>query len=136
MIDLHHLTQSDVKKFRSDFRHIVAFYAARNENHEYVPTDAGQLEHPYEISDFFRVFRKDIRLITAYNEIIQEKEEMSMCDIIDKIEARGEARGEAKGEAKMIKRLYQLGNTVKQIANLYQLPESKIEKYLAMETGN
>ena len=59
-----------------------------------------------------------------------------MCDIIDKIEARGEARGEAKGEAKMIKRLYQLGNTVKQIANLYQLPESKIEKYLAMETGN
>lgn len=146
LLDMHHLTQGDVVKFRSDFKHIAAFYAARNESHEYVPTDAEKLNHPYEISDFFRVFRKDDRLITAYNEIVQTKEEMTMCELFDQIEARGEARGRAKGEAegrvkgevegeaKMIKRLYQLGKTVKQIAELYQMPESKIEAYLAMDT--
>ena len=48
-------------------------------------------------------------------------------------EARGEARGEAKGEANMIKRLYRLGKTVKQIAEFFQTSEEEIESYLAME---
>lgn len=45
--------------------------------------------------------------------------------------AEGKAQGRAEGEASMIKRLYQLGNTVKQIAALFRMPESEVEKYLA-----
>ena len=44
----------------------------------------------------------------------------------------GEAKGVEKGEAGMIKRLYELGNTVKQIASLFKMPESEVERFLAM----
>lgn len=37
-----------------------------------------------------------------------------------------------EGEASMIKRLYDLGNSVKQIAALFKMPESDVEKMLAM----
>lgn len=40
--------------------------------------------------------------------------------------------GRVEGEASMIKRLFNLGNTVKQIASLFKMPESEVEKYLAM----
>ena len=46
--------------------------------------------------------------------------------------AEGEAKGRAEGEAGMIKRLHNLGNTVKQIASMFKMPESEVEKYLAM----
>ena len=46
--------------------------------------------------------------------------------------AEGEAKGVEKGEAGMIKRLYELGNTVKQIASLFKMPESEVERFLAM----
>lgn len=45
---------------------------------------------------------------------------------------KGIAEGRAEGEANMIKRLYQLGNTVKQIAAMFKMPESEVEKMLAM----
>ena len=45
---------------------------------------------------------------------------------------KGIAEGRAEGEANMIKRLYQLGNTVKQIASMFKMPESEVEKMLAM----
>ena len=37
-----------------------------------------------------------------------------------------------EGQASMIKRLHDLGNTVKQIASMFKIPESEVEKYLAM----
>lgn len=37
-----------------------------------------------------------------------------------------------EGQASMIKRLHDLGNTVKQIASMFKMPESEVEKYLAM----
>ncbi len=34
----------------------------------------------------------------------------------------------------MVKRLFELGNTVKQIAAMFKIPETKVEEYLAMKT--
>ena len=64
---MHHVSAEDSAKFKSDFRHIVEFYAARNDDTDYIPSDA-KLSHAGEIADFFRVFQNDERLITAYNE--------------------------------------------------------------------
>lgn len=93
LIDLHKLTSKDKLKFRSDFRHIVEYYAARNKNEDYLSSGA-KLDHPQEIVDFFKVFRKDNRFSVALDEIKQEREgDITMCEIIDKIEKRGEAKG-------------------------------------------
>ena len=67
LFDMHHVSAEDSAKFRSDFKHIVEFYAARNDDTDYIPSDA-KLSHAGEIADFFRVFQNDERFITAYNE--------------------------------------------------------------------
>ncbi len=53
-------------------------------------------------------------------------------DALEEGIAEGEAKGVEKGEAGMIKRLFELGNTVKQIASLFKMPESEVERFLAM----
>ena len=101
LFDMNHVSAEDSAKFKSDFRHIVEFYAALNSETEYEPSDE-TLDHAREIADFFRVFQHDERFITAYNEATKNKEEISMCKYVDRLEARGEAKGRAEGEARGI----------------------------------
>ena len=46
---------------------------------------------------------------------------------------RERREGKAEGEANMVKRLFELGNTVKQIAEMFKMSESEVERYLAMK---
>ena len=101
VFDMHKMSKEDAEKFRSDFRHIVEFYAARNTGTEYMPSDT-KLVHAREIADFFSVFQRDERFITAYYEATKEKEEITMCEYIDRLEAKGEARGRKEGKAEGI----------------------------------
>ena len=48
-------------------------------------------------------------------------------------EERGIAIGEARGKADMIRRLQQLGNTVMQIADMFKIPESEVERLLTLD---
>ena len=95
---MNHVSAEDSAKFKSDFRHIVEFYAALNSETEYEPSDE-TLDHAREIADFFRVFQNDERFITAYNEATKNKEEISMCKYVDRLEARGEEKGREEGRA-------------------------------------
>ena len=46
--------------------------------------------------------------------------------------AEGIAEGKTKGEAALLKKLQKLGNTVKQIAAMFEMPESEVERLLAI----
>ena len=46
---------------------------------------------------------------------------------------QGIAIGEARGKADMIRRLQQLGNTVMQIADMFKIPESEVERLLTLD---
>ena len=88
----------------------MEYYAARNKNEDYLSSGA-KLDHPQEIVDFFKVFRKDNRFSVALDEIKQEREgDITMCEIIDKIEKRGEARGKAKGRLDTLIELVRSGD--------------------------
>ena len=46
---------------------------------------------------------------------------------------RERREGREEGKANMVKRLFELGNTVKQIAEMFKMSESEVERYLAMK---
>jgi len=50
----------------------------------------------------------------------------------EKGKAEGIAEGKTKGEAALLKKLQKLGNTVKQIAAMFEMPESEVERLLAI----
>lgn len=47
--------------------------------------------------------------------------------------AEGLAKGEIKGEAKILQKMQKLGNSIKQLSEMFGMPENEIEKRLAME---
>ena len=47
-------------------------------------------------------------------------------------EAKGRAEGEAKGVSGMLKKLQKLGKTVKQLSEMFDMPEAEVERFLAM----
>ena len=47
--------------------------------------------------------------------------------------AEGIAEGKTKGEAALLKKLQKLGNTVKQIAAMFEMPENEVERLLAID---
>ncbi|MBQ8135014.1 MAG: hypothetical protein IJ192_11510 [Clostridia bacterium] len=49
-----------------------------------------------------KVFEHDDRFMKAYNNC-KDKEEVTMCEFVDKLEARGEARGREKERENSIK---------------------------------
>ena len=130
VFDMHKMSKEDAEKFRSDFRHIAEYYSAKYTNTEYVPSDT-KLAHAREIADFFSVFEKDERFITAYN-AIQNKGEANMCEFVDKLEARGEAKGRAEGKAEgkaeanqiLAERMRKKGYSEEEIAELLSDDES------------
>jgi len=50
----------------------------------------------------------------------------------EKGRAEGRAEGKAEGKAALLRRLQNLGNTVKQIAALFDMPESEVEQLLSL----
>ena len=51
----------------------------------------------------------------------------------EKGKAEGIAEGKTKGEAALLKKLQKLGNTVKQIAAMFEMPENEVERLLAID---
>ena len=47
--------------------------------------------------------------------------------------AKGRAEGIAKGEARILKKLQALGNSIKQLSEMFDMPESEVESLLAMD---
>ncbi len=89
-----------------------------------------------------------IELILSYNKAIghenldslAEKEffnmkitEQDIAEAKVEYEAKGRTEGEAKGEAKLLKKLVKLGNSIKQLSEMFEIPESEIEGLLALD---
>ena len=89
-----------------------------------------------------------IKLILSYNKAIghenidslAEKEffnmkitEQDIAEAKVEYEAKGRTEGEAKGEAKLLKKLVKLGNSIKQLSEMFEIPESEIEGLLALD---
>lgn len=136
---IKNMDEEQIAKFQSDFKTIAEFFYSLHNKTEYHPTDR-KLDHAEEVLDMISVFSGDDRFREEYNALSDEtrKGGISMCEIYDKIEEKGRAEGEAKGREKgkseLLKRLQNLGNTVKQIAAMFEMPESEVEKLLAMDT--
>ena len=46
--------------------------------------------------------------------------------------AEGMEKGKAEGEATLLKKLMKLGNSIKQLSEMFEMPESEIEALLAL----
>lgn len=101
VIDIAYLTMDQVKMFKSDFRYVAEYLVCKRLKQDYKP-DAKTLKHKDEVLKLFKAITGDNR----YEEILAEtagEESISMCDVLDKMEARGIEKGKAEAEEKISK---------------------------------
>ena len=156
LIDVPRLTGEQVEKFTSDFQIIADYFVQLNENKEYIPKDK-TIRHTDSFLKLMSVLTQDDKYVEMGRELSYDREGINMCEVLDKVEARGkaigeargiaigEARGEARGKA-IGKAIGALNNTVEilrviiaknswskeQAMEFIGIPKSEFAKYAAL----
>ena len=136
LIDVPRLTGEQVEKFTSDFQIIADYFVQLNENKGYVPKDI-TIRHTDSFLKLMYVLTQDDKYVEIYRELSHEKEEFNMCEVLDKVEARGEARGKAIGALNKtveILRVIIAKNSwsKEQAMEFIGIPRSEFAKYAAL----
>lgn len=140
VVDFADMSDEELRKFPPDIYIVAEYFRCKRNGWEYVPSKV-KIIHKRELFFFMQYVVGDDRF--AYDVVMQgyDKEPEYMCEVLDRIEARGEARGEAIGEAKgrleekkiMAKKLRQEGWTVERIAEFIEIPVVDVKIWLSGE---
>ena len=140
LIDVPRLTGEQVEKFTSDFQIIADYFVQLSKNNDYVPKDK-IIRHTDSFLKLMSVLTQDNKYVEMGRELSHDKEGINMCEVLDKVEARGKAIGEARGKA-----IGALNNTVEilrviiaknswskeQAMEFIGIPKSEFAKYAAL----
>lgn len=107
LFEIAYMSKEQLSCFHSDFRVVADYFVQKREKDDYIPSP-DKLKHIEAVLQFLSVMTDD----TRFEEVLNEEDESgkggvhTMCDVLDRIEARGEARGEIRGAIKEAIRLY------------------------------
>ena len=90
--------EEQVELFTSDFKIVADYFVQMRKNKEYRPSEE-IMRHVDEVLKLMTVLTGDSR----FEEVLSEPgkgDVKKMCEVLDRVEARGEARGRAIGEAR------------------------------------
>lgn len=93
------------------------------------------MKHVHAVLQMMSIMTGDHRFEDAYNDAIQ-KEELNMCEVLDRVEQRGMEKGYAAGriagrnEGKIDAFYHELGMSVSEIAEKLTITESEVQKIL------
>ena len=102
VISIKDLTLEQIQKFKSDFGIIANYFYHKYHDKDDI-YDNRVMDHPDAVLKLMKALTGDNRFEESLNEFSeQERKGITMCELLDKIEARGEALGEALGIEKGI----------------------------------
>ena len=129
LIEVIGLSDSEVKRFKSDFRSLIEFIKKRKDI-KYKVTSR-KLDHPYEFAQLIYALTNDERSLEIVDELIDENEErggVDMCDFYDKLENIGFEKGLEKGKVSALAELVKDGIlTLKQAAERMGMSVAKFK---------
>ena len=112
VFEIAYLTDEQIGYFHCDFKVVADYFAQKQRNGDYVP-NREQLNHVEAVLQLLSVMTGDSRFEDVLNqEDGSEGGVKNMCDVLDRVEARGIAIGEKKGEnklAELMDKLFSLG---------------------------
>ena len=89
VFEIAYLPDEQVERFKSDFWIVADYFTQMRKNNDYVPSER-QLIHVREVLDLMRVLTGDERFTEHIDEFEKSKETITMCRVLDEVEARGE----------------------------------------------
>ena len=108
LFEIAYLTPEQINLFQSDFRIVADYFVQLRTNKEYKPSNV-VIQHVDAVLKLMSVLTDDDRFEQAAQEMNKSKKKSkkggsgtTMCDVLDRVEARGIEKGIAVGEARGI----------------------------------
>lgn len=99
LIDVPRLTPEQVKKYKGDFQIIADYFVQLSRHGEYVPLNKS-IQHTDSFLKLMSVLTRDKRYSEVLEDFADGQEGVKMCEVLDRVEARGRAAGELAGAEK------------------------------------
>ena len=129
VFEIAYLTDEELSRFHSDFRIVADYFVQMQRSGDYIPSRE-EIKHVEAVLQLLRVMTDDTRFEDVLNK--EDGEEgtggvHTMCEFLDRVEARGEARGVAIGEARGVA-IGEIRGAIKIYCEEMNLPPSEIVK--------
>ena len=125
LIDVPRLTPEQVQKYKGDFQIIADYFVQRSNGHDYIPTNK-KIQHTDSMLKLMSVLTNDIRYYGLSEYQSDELEGASMCEVLDKVEARGKALGSEATKTEMIKNMLKENINIDIIAKVAKLTVEQV----------
>ena len=99
LFEIAFMSDDEIRRFHSDFRIIADFIAHKRADPDYVSTDRTEFVHTDEVLKLMSLLTDDDRYELTLNSEEGGKPK-NMCEMLDRVEARGVEKGRAEGMAK------------------------------------
>ena len=109
LFEIAFLTDEQLGYFHSDFRVVADYFVQKQRNGDYVPSRE-KLQHVEAVLQLLSVMTED----TRFEEVLNQDDGSdqggvnNMCDVLDRVEAKGEKKGESTLAA-LLDKLFSLG---------------------------
>ena len=136
LFEIAWLDRETVAKFKSDFRVVAEYFVQMSLNEADIQPSQTDVEHMQEVLQLLSVMTGDHRYEVLFTKSELEGGTIPVCEMYDRIEAKGVAKGEAMGEEKAnlsnIRSLMETMNlTSHQAMDALKIPASEQSKYEA-----
>ena len=143
VFEIAYLSDEELNRFHSDFRIVADYFVQMQRSGDYIPSRE-EIKHVEAVLQLLRVMTDDTRFEDVLNK--EDGEEgtggvHTMCEFLDRVEARGEARGVAIGEIRGAIKIYceemnlPPSEIVKKIMARFSLERPAAEKYVEETLG-
>ena len=119
------LTTEQVENYKGDFQIIADYFVQITNGKEYVPSSK-RIQHVDSMLNLISVLTNDKRYAECMESKDMEMEGVSMCEVLDRVEARGEARGIMKNRTEMIQNMLKENISVDVIAKVAKITVEQV----------
>ncbi len=95
VFEIARLPEEAIDYFHSDFKIVVDYFVRKHNNPDYRPTDEIAFKHVDEVLKLMAAITRDDRFVNTVNE--EGGKPKNMCELLDRIEAKGIAQGREEG---------------------------------------
>lgn len=92
LYEIAYLSDEQVQMFTSDFKIVADYFVQMQKNKNYVASEV-TIKHVHELLQLMAVMTQDNRFENVYSPDM-ERREMTMCEVLDRVENRGIQKGE------------------------------------------
>ena len=143
MFEIAYLSDEQLCRFHSDFRIVADYFVQMQRNGDYIPSRE-EIDHVEAVLQLLRIMTDDSRFEDVLNEEDGTESEggiHNMCEVLDRVEAKGKAIGEKNGAIKEAVRIYHDEMNLspidieKKIMARFKLEQSEAERYVEETLG-